>query len=147
MTSRQGITGINKSPHDDVIKWKYFPRYWPFVRGIHRSPVNSPYKGQYREAGDLIRYHRAHYDVTVMLWKKLHSESKSKAKMHLKMPSANILSTLFNYLCDEMNEPATTELHQLASLVVTDRIILCMHQNFAMRYCYTVRNIKLSQWP
>ena len=27
--------------HDDVIKWKLFPRYWPFVRGIHRSPVNS----------------------------------------------------------------------------------------------------------
>ena len=31
--------------HDDVIKWKHFPRYWPFVRGIHRSPVNSPHKG------------------------------------------------------------------------------------------------------
>ena len=28
--------------HDDVIKWKHLPRYWPFVRGIHRSPVNSP---------------------------------------------------------------------------------------------------------
>ena len=27
--------------HDDVIKWKNFPRYWPFVRGIHRSPVNT----------------------------------------------------------------------------------------------------------
>ena len=70
--------------HDDVIKWKYFPRYWPFVRGIHRSPVNSTHKGQWRgalmfslicvwlkgwvnnrEAGDLRRY-RAHYDVTVM---------------------------------------------------------------------------------
>ena len=24
--------------HDDVMKWKHFPRYWPFVRGIHRSP-------------------------------------------------------------------------------------------------------------
>ena len=23
--------------HDDVIKWKHFPRYWPFVRGIHGS--------------------------------------------------------------------------------------------------------------
>ena len=34
--------------HDDVIKWKLFPRYWPFVRGIHRSPVNSPHKGQWR---------------------------------------------------------------------------------------------------
>ena len=32
--------------HDDVIKWKHFPLYWPFVWGIHRSPVNSPHKGQ-----------------------------------------------------------------------------------------------------
>ena len=70
--------------HDDVIKWKHFPRYWPFVRGIHRFPMNSPHKGQWRrglmfplicvcinswindrEAGDLRRYH-AHYDVIVM---------------------------------------------------------------------------------
>ena len=36
--------------HDDVIKWKPFPRYWPFVRGIHRSPVNSLHKGQWRGA-------------------------------------------------------------------------------------------------
>ena len=36
--------------HDDVIKWKHFPRYWPFVRGIHRSRVNSPFKGQWRGA-------------------------------------------------------------------------------------------------
>ena len=28
--------------HDDVISWKHFPRYWPFVRGIHQSPVNPP---------------------------------------------------------------------------------------------------------
>ena len=34
----------------DVIKWKHFPRYWPFVRGIQRSPVNSPHKGQWRGA-------------------------------------------------------------------------------------------------
>ena len=36
--------------HDDVIKWKHFPRYWPFVRGIHRWPVNSPHKAQWRGA-------------------------------------------------------------------------------------------------
>ena len=70
--------------HDDVIKWKHFPRNWPFVRGIHRSTVNSPHKDQWRgalmfslicaringwvnnrEAGDLRR-HRGHYDVIVM---------------------------------------------------------------------------------
>ena len=32
--------------HDDIIKLKHFPCYWPFVRGIHRSQVNSPHKGQ-----------------------------------------------------------------------------------------------------
>ena len=36
--------------HDDVIKWKHFPRYSPFVWGIHRSPVNSPHNGQWRGA-------------------------------------------------------------------------------------------------
>ena len=71
--------------HDDVIKWKHFPRNWPFVRRIHRSPVNSPHKGQWRgalifslvctwinswvnnaEAGDLRRI-QAHCDVSVMV--------------------------------------------------------------------------------
>ena len=70
--------------HDDVIKWKHFPRFWPFVRGIHRSTVTSPHKGQWRgalmfslicvrikgwvnnrEVGDLRRY-RVHCDVIVM---------------------------------------------------------------------------------
>ena len=27
----------NVKPHDGVIKWQHLPRYWPFVRGIHRS--------------------------------------------------------------------------------------------------------------
>ena len=38
------------SRRDVVIKWKHFPRYWPFVRGIHRSTVNSPHKSQWRGA-------------------------------------------------------------------------------------------------
>ena len=36
--------------HDDIMKWKHFPRYWPFVRRIHRSPVNFTHKGQLRGA-------------------------------------------------------------------------------------------------
>ena len=31
--------------HDVVTKWNNFTRYWPFVLGIRRSPVNSPHKG------------------------------------------------------------------------------------------------------
>ena len=36
--------------HDDVIKWRHSPRYWPFVRGLHRSLVNSSHKDQWRKA-------------------------------------------------------------------------------------------------
>ena len=69
---------------DGVIKWKFFPRYWPFVRGFRRSPVDSPHKDQWRGAlmfslicawtngwtnnwkAGKFRHHRAHYDVIVM---------------------------------------------------------------------------------
>ena len=43
-------TSSGQVDHDDVIKWKHFPHYWPFVREINRSPVISPHKGQWRGA-------------------------------------------------------------------------------------------------
>ena len=83
--SRPGWTYLITISHDGVIKWKHFPRYWPFVRRIHRSPVNSPHT----KASDAelccisligawisgwvnnckavdLRRHRAHYNVIVM---------------------------------------------------------------------------------
>ena len=88
--------------HDDVIKWKQFPRYWRFVRGIHRSPVNSPYKGQWRRAlmfscicaringwvnngeVDYLRRHHAHYDITVMFgYPSLNGGSKYTNKINI----------------------------------------------------------------
>ena len=76
---------LSHNNHDDVNKWEHFPRHWPFVRGIHQSPVDSPHKDQWRGAlkftlicgwtngwantrgaGDLRR-HRVHYDVNVMI--------------------------------------------------------------------------------
>ena len=87
--------------HDDVIKWKHFPRNWSFVRGIHRSPVNSPHKSQWRgalmfslicarindwvnncEAGDLRR-HRGHYDVTIMILTNFHSNVEEQHSRHI----------------------------------------------------------------
>ena len=44
------VWNFSKTCHDDVIECKHFPRYCPFVRGIHRSSVNSPHKGQWRGA-------------------------------------------------------------------------------------------------
>ena len=63
-----------QTTHNDVIKWKQFPRHSPFIGRIHRSPVDSPHKGQWRganvwtniwDAGELRR-HRTHHDATVM---------------------------------------------------------------------------------
>ena len=35
-TIRASLLKYRRIHHDDVIKWKHFPRYWSFVRGIHR---------------------------------------------------------------------------------------------------------------
>ena len=44
-------TKISLTPtHDDIIKWKHFPRYWLFVQGIHRLPANYTQKGQWGRA-------------------------------------------------------------------------------------------------
>ena len=59
--------------HDDVIKWKHFPRYWPFVSG--EFPSQRPMTRSFDVFFDLrpskrlnkqLRRHRAHYDVAVM---------------------------------------------------------------------------------
>ena len=102
-TTSLSYDSIARRFHDDVIKWKPFPRYWPFVWGIHhRSLVVVPFTNasdaelwcflwsvpeqtvaNNRDADDL-RCHRAHYDVTVMhwsytppylswIWKRIHS--------------------------------------------------------------------------
>ena len=82
------FTGVHMHQPGPISWWRHqmetFPRHWPFVGGIHRSPVNSPHKGQWhgtlifslicawingwvnnREAGDLRR-HRFYYDVILM---------------------------------------------------------------------------------
>ena len=77
--------------HEDVIKWKHFPPNWPFVRGIHRSPVDFPSQGSVTrsfgvffdlhlnkrswtngwanngDAGNL-RHYRTYFDVPAMIW-------------------------------------------------------------------------------
>ena len=100
--SKQRILSLcNLAIDVDVIIGKHFPRYWPFVGGIHWSPVNSPHKGQWRRAlmfslicawingwvnnreADDLRHHRAHYGVIVM-------ETPDFPRSCLKAPAWNI---------------------------------------------------------
>ena len=37
------ILYVTSDDHDDVIKRKHYPSYWPFVRGIHRWPVTQSF--------------------------------------------------------------------------------------------------------
>ena len=102
--------------HDDVNKWRHFPRYWSFVRGPHRSPVNSPHKDQYRgtlmfslicacingwennrKAGDLRR-HRTHLDVIVMFYLILVVYSISICCVSPSLYTVTLYCTLCTYL-------------------------------------------------
>ena len=115
--------------HDDVNKWKHFLRCWPFVRGFHWSPVNSPHRDHWcrallfslicawlhgwvnnREAGDLRR-HNAHYDVIVIsmvdqcvLWFYLYYYVVQDfvwgcLVAHSSMTSADTVLNVYIYLC------------------------------------------------
>ena len=108
--------------YDDVIKWKHFPRHWPFVPGIHPPPVYSPHNGQWRgalmfslicawingwgnnrEAGDLRR-HCPHYDVIVMqnltVWKCKHSLLCFPLSLHWFSRSPRLCSVLL-FICPQ----------------------------------------------
>ena len=115
----------NTPVYDDVIKWKHFARSWPFERGIHRSPVNSPHKGQWRGAlmifficasanGWVNNWDTGDYGVTVMCflagvwitqrtkfsktWIKI--KDLSFKKTHLKISSAKLwLIQVVMYWC------------------------------------------------
>ena len=114
--------------HDDVIKWKHLPRYWPYMRGIHRSPVNSPHKGQWHGAlifpficdwinGDLagdFRRHRAHYDIIVMgktgTTKGKHSTHTNKSCNYMYTAWEVLYNALLNFLW--RNSVCTGKTHQ-----------------------------------
>ena len=104
------------------MKWKHFPRCWSFVRGIHRSPVNSTHKGQWRgglmfslicarkhdwannrEAGDLRRY-PAHYSVTVMSIIKCGMYYQSISKLQrVKFGNSWAISYTLYWACDYLS--------------------------------------------
>ena len=89
-----------------------FPRYWHVVRGIRRSSLNSPHKGQWRwalmfslicawingwinnrEAGD-FKGHRVHYDATVM-WSTPVKYPSWEYNVDTKGPHGNKLKPIF----------------------------------------------------
>ena len=111
------IPGVGISKYTYITWWRHQmeknPRYWPFVRGIHRSPVNSPHKGQWRgalmfylicawingwvnnrEPGDLRRY-RAHYDVTIPITTHMHVVNTFGSKQNCHHLTGDILNFFF----------------------------------------------------
>ena len=117
--------------HDDVIKWKHFPRYWSFVRGIHRSQVNSPLKGQWRgalvfslicawinvwvnnrEAGDLRRH-------CAQLWRHCNVEIKVRVFCFSGCPVTPIpcCTSTFSRQLRTISRPSSTLFHHTSSSV------------------------------
>ena len=55
------VQSMETNSHDDVIKWKHFLRYWPFVRGIHRS-------GEFPAQGPVTRSFDVFFDLSLKKW-------------------------------------------------------------------------------
>ena len=70
--------------HDDVIKWKHFPRYWPFVCGIHRSSLNSPQNSHCRRVRCLRSLCAGilDYNYKTLLKMQTHTHTHTHARTH-----------------------------------------------------------------
>ena len=76
-TSAWNICMLSK--HDDVIKWKHFPRNWPFVRGIHWSRWIPPTQRPVTRSFDVF------FDLYPNKWL-----SKQWRRWWFKMPSRSL---------------------------------------------------------
>ena len=72
----RGVPGATIWRRQPVNNWKQlwrhqmktFPRYWPFVRDIHRSSVNCPHKGQVTRSFDVLFDLRLNKQLSKLWW-------------------------------------------------------------------------------
>ena len=83
---------------------KNFPRYWSFVRWIHRSPVNSPHKVQWR--GALM------FSLICSLNKRL---SKTNVRLVTWDAIALIMTSLYGANCRSLS--SITQSHNLTVVI------------------------------
>ena len=152
--------------NDDVIQWKHFPRYWYFVRGIHRSSVNSSHKCQWhgalmfslicawmngwhsREAGGLRR-HRAHDDVTNDI------EGLSQIDVYITTAVGGVMVPISSIMLfssfSEFSEywlPVENRVHVWqVSLYTVSMVTSAMHEVDSKRYLAGIFRLKIRDLP
>ena len=81
--------------HDDVMKWKHYPYYWPFVRVIHRLPLDSPHMGPVQVMVMVCRWsvpiHHLRQYWIIVIWQQNSIEIFCVKKMHWKYFIWNVL--------------------------------------------------------
>ena len=149
----QSLPQPTRLSQDDVIKWKYYPRYWPFVRGIHRWPVNSPHKGQWRgalilsficawingwvnnaEASDLGRHRTRYVGFTVAMVDSAIRKYSTFCTIHMVQPSYNAVKWYCTLHCRSLGSistksltPKTAIFQTVCTLHITFQLLCTLH--------------------
>ena len=119
----------NRGLHDDIIKWKHFPLYWPFVHGIHQSPVNSLTK-----AGDA--------DLRCFLWSVPEQTlNKQPRCLWVETPSCSLRShyDVFGVIEITLDDPTAVP-HQLKkwTVPIKDNDMAVIDLRSAQVYCVAI---------
>ena len=141
------------------MKWKYFPCYWPFVRGIHRTPVDSPHKDQWRgalvfslicawtngsannrDAGDLSHPH-VHYNVTVIHFVKMVQTHQLKAidiKNNAWVTVNNDFLSRVGWFGNDFHEWRSHEWKSLSNRLTSDKKALFTVMNVLFHFLHAI---------
>ena len=153
---RTVLSQQKKTSHDDVITWKHFPRYWPFVRGEFTGPRWTPRtKASDAElwclfficvwinswvnngdAGDL-RCHGIHYDVTVMPWPEITYKGLDHVWPHASFVVCHSV-LLTHWRRDKMADISQTTVWNAFSWLIKLEFCLGLHWNLFPMFELTI---------
>ena len=67
--------------HDDIMTWRCFPHYWPFVQGIHQLLVDSQHKGPVMQSCFLLTLYVLNFVIYLHFISLLHIDMTQVLKI------------------------------------------------------------------
>ena len=119
-----------------------FPRHWPFVRGIHRSPVNSTHKSQWRGAL-MFFYLRLNKRLSKQSWGWWFKTPSSSLWRHCNAEMTGKLFLMEGYLTRGANETVDPPyvLLKLLNGNNTRLLWICLINTFFLRNVYLCNSV------
>ena len=114
------------TPHEDVIKWKYFPRYWPFVYFdlCQNKRLSKQLWGWWFETQSRPLWRHRNDPLTSKWLRRIHYEEGNITNPHIIRIFCSYVTSYSYYLCSLSSERQTILWEYLVIDIFIEPILL-----------------------